>query len=158
MTLATYLASLSFWIFSSNIDKRASTSGSVWGLNEKTQAPGPVNDSSLSFPSSLDPSLTHPPSWLLFILWILLAVTPYVLGSMLEVLRLRLYLDALALLFFIPLCCYGDGWEGSKEDSRKGRMELSHEDQQIGLGMVPGELLLPEDPCLCMLSGEATKG
>lgn len=30
----------------------------------------------------------------------LLAVTPYVLGSMLEVLTLGLYLDALALLFF----------------------------------------------------------
>lgn len=61
----------------------------------------------------------------------LLPVTPYVLGSMLEVLTLRLYLDALALLFFIPLCCYGDGGEGSGEDSLKGRMELSHEDQWI---------------------------
>lgn len=72
----------------------------------------------------------------------LLVVTPYVSGPVLEVLGLRLYLYALALLFFTPLCCYGDGEEGSREDSPKGKMKLSHEDRWLWLGISPGELML----------------
>lgn len=87
----------------------------------------------------------------------LLAVTPYVLDYMLKVLRLRLYLDAFALFFFILLCCYGDGREGTGEDSLKGRMEFSHEDQWVWPGTVPSELVLSEDPCLCIPSGDAAK-
>lgn len=88
----------------------------------------------------------------------LLAVTPYVLDYMLKVLRLRLYLDVFALLFFIPLCRYGDGGREQGEDSLKGRMELSHEDQWVWPGTVPGELMLSEDPCLCIPSGQEKGG
>lgn len=107
VTLTKFLASLSC-VFSSNMEKTE-------GLIEKTQAAGSVSDCSLSFSSNLDPSLTHPPSWLSLILWMLLAVTLYILGSMLEVLRLRLYLDALALLFFYTTVLLWWWWGGKRE-------------------------------------------
>ena len=86
----------------------------------------------------------------------LLVVTPYVSGSVLEVLGLRLYLYALALLFFTPLCCYGDGEEGSREDSPKGKMKLSHEDRWLWLGISPGADAL-QDPYLCIPSAGAAR-
>ena len=114
VTLTKFRASLSFSVFSSNMEKTE-------GLIEKTQAAGSVSDCSLSFSSILNPPLTHPPSWLPLILWMLLAVTLYVLGSMLEVLRLRLYLDALALLFFLYHCVamVMVGGKGERQPERK---------------------------------------
>lgn len=44
---------------------------------------------------------------------------------MLEVLRLRLYLMPQLFYFYTTVLLCGDGGEGSREDSLKGKMKLS---------------------------------